>query len=404
MKILYVHQHFSTPSGGVGTRSYEMAKAMTAAGHKVTIVCGSYANATTGLSQNFYWFTRRGNVDGIDVIEIDISCSNNQGLLIRAKAFLLFAFVSCFLALSLQYDLILATSTPLTTAFPGILAKWFRRKRFIFEVRDLWPELPKQMGVIKNPILLFLMRKLEKLAYQSADHCVGLAPGIVESIAQDVTPAKVSLIPNGCDLDLFKQKQTGGDNGILPKLATKFTAVFTGTHGRANGVRAILDTASLLQDRTDISFLLIGDGALKPLLVEEARKMGLNNIYFETPLPKRSLAELLPTCSVGLQVLTNIPAFYYGTSPNKFFDYIASGLPVVTNYPGWIADLVRQHSCGLSVTPDNPQAFADAITRLADDSETVKKMGVHSRKLAEANFDRSLQAQEMVRLIQQVNC
>ena len=132
--------------------------------------------------------------------------------------------------------------------------------------------------------------------------------------------------------------------------------------------------------------------------------MGLNNIYFETPLPKRSLAELLPICSVGLQVLANIPAFYYGTSPNKIFDYIASGLPVITNYPGWIADLVRQHSCGLSVTPDNPQAFADAITRLADDSETVKKMEIRSRKLAEANFDRSLQAQEMVRLIQQVNC
>ena len=400
MHILYLHQHFSTPRGSVGTRSYEMARALIADGHSVTVVCGSYSTANTGLENEFCRGKRTGVLDGIQIIELAIPCSNSSTFFSRIWSFASFSIRSCWLALTAKYDLIFATSTPLTVAVPGLVGKWIRRKRFIFEVRDLWPELPKQMGVIKNPLLLFLMRLLEKSAYRSADHCIGLAPGIVQAIAKDINPSKVSLIPNGCDLDLFNQDKVHASQQSLSKLQTKFTIVFTGTHGQANGVGAILDVAALLQDREEISFLLVGDGALKPDLVESSKRRKLKNVYFESPLPKNSLAELLPECSVGLQVLANFPAFYYGTSPNKFFDYIASGLPVITNYPGWIADLINEYNCGIAVRPDDTEAFAHAIITIINSPDLMKKMGECSRKLAEKQFNRSAQAQMLVDVIQ----
>src|SRR5882672_4909188 len=204
MKLLYLHQHFSTPAGAMGTRSYEFARRLVERGHQVTMVCGSYDVANTGLDGPFDAGKRRGFVDGIDVIEIEAPYSNSTAMFRRAIIFCQFAMRSTFVALTSDYDIQFATSTPLTIAVPAIIAKILRRKPFVFEVRDLWPELPRAMGVIRNPLLLWIMDWLEFVAYHSANSCVALSPGIALGIARRGVPeSRVVTAPNGCDLDLF---------------------------------------------------------------------------------------------------------------------------------------------------------------------------------------------------------
>ena len=204
MKVLYYHQHFSTPQGATGNRSYAMARRLVRAGHEVTLVCGSYAGGQTGLTGPFRDGRRAGRVDGIQVIELELPYANRDGFLKRALTFVRFAWRSTWIALRRDYDVVFATTTPLTAGIPGICARWLRGKPFVFEVRDLWPELPKAMGVITNPLVLWALGVLEWLSYRSAQRLVGLSPGIVDGIARrGVARERITLIPNGCDLDIF---------------------------------------------------------------------------------------------------------------------------------------------------------------------------------------------------------
>ena len=174
MRVLYFHQHFSTPKGSTGIRSYEMARRLVSQGHEVTMVCGSYGGGNTGLAGDFSRGRREGKVDGIEVIEFDLAYSNADGFIKRSLLFLLFALRSVGVALTHQYDVLFATTTPLTAGIPGIFSRWLRGKPFVFEVRDLWPELPREMGVITNPVVLWAMGVLEWVSYRSAHRVVGL--------------------------------------------------------------------------------------------------------------------------------------------------------------------------------------------------------------------------------------
>lgn len=395
MKILYFHQHFSTPKGSAGIRSYAMAQSLIRNGHQVTMVCGSFGAGQTGLTQPFNKGMRRGTVDGIDIIEFELPYSNALSFLKRILIFLSFAFKSIKVALTEEYDVVFATTTPLTAGIPGIFAKWFRRKPFVFEVRDLWPELPKAMGVIKNPIVLWMMSVLEWTSYHSADRLVGLSPGIVDGIIKrGIAPEKVASIPNGCDLDIFaSEHQAWRPEGVQP---TDLMAIFTGTHGLANGLNAVLDAAVELKkrQRTDIKLVLVGDGMRKKALLERAAELQLDNVIFHDPVNKTKLAGLMASADIGLQILANVPAFYYGTSPNKFFDYISAGLPVLNNYPGWLAELITKEQCGFAVPPENPQAFADALEQAANQRERLIEMGRNGQQVAREQFNRSILSQK----------
>lgn len=397
MRILYFHQHFSTPEGSSGIRSYEMARRLVLQGHKVTMVCGSYGGGNTGLEGPFISGKRAGQVDGIDVIEFDLAYSNSDGLFVRAITFLKFALKSIGVSLTHNYDVLFATSTPLTAGIPGIVARWVRRKPFVFEVRDLWPELPREMGVITNPVILSVMSILEWLSYRSANRCIGLSPGIVEGIKKrGVKDEKVTLIPNGCDLTIFSGKiKPWRPEGVDD---TDLMAVFTGTHGVANGLDAALDAAVELKKRgrKDIKIVLIGQGKLKSNLQHRAGVELLDNVYFYPPVNKKKLAELMAASDIGLQLLANVPAFYFGTSPNKFFDYISAGLPVLNNYPGWLAEMIVYNDIGYSVPPENASAFADALEHAADNRALLPTMGRKAQALAKKEFDRQILADQWV--------
>ncbi|WP_436872833.1 glycosyltransferase family 4 protein [Acinetobacter haemolyticus] len=395
MKILYFHQHFSTPQGATGIRSYAMARKMIENGHQVTMVCGNSGRAQTGLEIPFEKGIRRGVIDGIEIIELDLPYSNKLSFIKRIFLFLIFALKSIKLIFSEKYDLVFATSTPLTAGIPGIFAKWIRRKPFIFEIRDLWPELPKAMGVIKNPIILWMMSVLEWLSYHSADRLIGLSPGMVEGIIKrGIDPQKVVSIPNGCDLDIFaSEHQYWRPEGVKK---SDLMAIFTGAHGLANGLDAVLDVAQVLQkrQRKDIKLVLVGDGMTKKALMERAAQLKLENVIFHDPVNKAKLAGLMASADIGLQILANVPAFYYGTSPNKFFDYISAGLPVLNNYPGWLAELITKEQCGFAVPPEDPQIFANALEQAANDRVNLKEMGLKAQLIAKTQFNRDDLSQE----------
>ncbi|WP_375175168.1 glycosyltransferase family 4 protein [Pseudooceanicola sp.] len=397
MHILYFHQHFSTPQGSAGTRSYEMAQALIREGHSVTMVCGSYAHGNTGLATPFARGRRRGVVEGIDVIEFDLDYGNHMGFLQRVSVFAKFAFGSIGVALREPADVVFATTTPLTAGLPGVFARWLTRKPFVFEVRDLWPELPKAMGVITNPVVLWLMSVLEWVSYRSADRLVGLSPGIVEGIAaRGVDKSRIAMVPNGCDMDLFAAPEDAWrPDGVRDD---QLLAVFTGTHGNANGLDAVLNAAEVLKERgcDEIRIALVGQGREKPKLMKQAEERGLDNVLFLDPVPKNKLTGLMAGADVGLQVLRNVPAFYFGTSPNKFFDYISAGLPVVNNYPGWLAGLIEESDCGFAVPPDDPVAFAEALLVAASDREALRRKGVNGQELAKTRFARSKLSSEWV--------
>lgn len=415
----------------MGTRSYEFAKRLVAAGHEVTVLCGtSHLVSLEGAL-----------AAGIDVRQISVRASNSDGFLRRAWAFVRFALQAGWVAVRVDCDLVYATSTPLTVGLPALAAKYLRGRRMIFEVRDLWPELPKAMGIIRNPLALTLLDWFEQRCYRGADACVGLAPGIVEGIQRKAPGKRVELIPNGCDLEMFgvskvesgkreeetfesgKWKWESG-NGKVEAPIEKFedecvsyrgtsafrfpistlTALFCGAHGRANGLDAVLDAAAELKRRGSdrVQLLFVGDGQQKASLQARAAREGLDNCTFLDPMPKPELARLMGHCDLGLMILADIEAFQFGTSPNKFFDYIAAGLPVLCNYPGWVSEMLAEHECGLSVPPGDAAAFADDLLHLEANRSEGEAMGERSRELAAQSFNRDVLFRRLEQLIGEV--
>jgi len=392
MRILYFHQYFCTPEGNTGLRSYQMAKHLIKSGHNVTMVFVESPRLKSPLGGIPYERgIRRGSYDGIDLIEFNIQYSNKMSLMKRSFIFIKYSVRSIGLVFHEKFDVVFATSTPLTAGIPGIIMKTLgRRKPFVFEVRDLWPELPLAMGVVKNKFFLKILRVLEFLSYNKADVCIGLSPGIEEGIKKRLKKYKpVYMIPNGCDLELFKPGNY--PKNIYPGCnENHFISVFIGAHGMANGLDAALDAAAELKKNKsarNIKIVLIGDGKLKDQLVKRAKEEKLDNVIFLDPVPKKEIVNYLRAADVGLMLLADIPAFYYGTSPNKFFDYISSGLPVLNNYPGWLAEMIQENNLGMVTKPGDAREFANALLAMSADRNRLIIMGENARNFAEENFD-----------------
>ena len=401
MHVAYIHQHFSTTRGATGTRSYEMSQRLLRAGHRVTMICGVY-EAGDQCAESSERVTEC-EIDGIRVLRVAEPYANRMGFSRRVLAFGRFARTATQLVCRLDADLVFATSTPLTVGIPGMKGAQRLHVPFVFEVRDLWPELAIALGVIKNSVLKWYTRRLERNIYHAADRIIALAPGIKEGICRTGYPAdRVATIPNSCDLELFRPTdEIRWDERFGPP--DEFRLVFTGAHGLANGLDAVLKAAVELKRRgvTGIRFVLIGDGGQRNGLMRSSRVEGLDPlITWVKPIPKNELARILPQMDIGMMLLKNVPAFYYGTSPNKFFDYIACGLPVLNNYPGWIAELIKGNRCGIVVPPDDPQSFADAVIRLRDAPDELVAMGRRARQLAESQFSRDVLGDQLVAILE----
>jgi glycosyltransferase involved in cell wall biosynthesis len=400
LRILYLHQHYSSPSGSTATRSHAFAQALATRGHAVTIACGRYEGATTGLTGPFRRGRRTGRAGGVEVVEFDIPCANAMGLPARAAAFLRYAAATSRLAVTRRFDLVVASSTPLTVALPALAARALRGTPFIFEIRDPWPELPRALGGVPGPALA-AMERLADAACRRAAAVIALTEGMAETaLARGADPAGVHVVPNGCDLGLFGPHIAGWQ----PEQAspTECLALYAGAHGKANGLGTLLDAAAILRARgeTRLRLLLVGQGAEKPALIARAEAERLINVTFLDPMPRPALGALQAGCQVALHLLADVPAFAEWTAPNKLMDGLAAGRPVVTNQPGRAARLVQDGPSGIAVPPGDAAALADALQRLAADRTLREAMGRAARHQAVTRWDRRLLAAQFCAVVE----
>lgn len=383
MKILYIHQYFNTPEYGGSTRSYWISQELIKNGHEVVMVTSTRDKAEDGTKKI---------VDGIEVIYLETPYSQNMGLLGRLKAFMKFMWKSTRVAFKEKNTaLVIATSTPLTVGVPALLLKKLKRTPYLFEVRDLWPEVPIQMGALNNYFLRTAALWLEKSIYKNAAHIVALSPGMEAGVLQTGIGAnKVTMIPNMSKIDHFYVRPQ--NLALLDKYHLKkdnFKLVYFGSMGLSNGIDYILDTAKLLKAHTDIDFVFIGYGSMIDALLENCKKEHLGNVHFLGRFGIKETAELVNVCDVSLVTFANIPILYTN-SPNKLFDSLSAGKPIIVNSKGWTKAMVETHHCGVYVDPESPEDFADKILELKKDPERLSLMGKNARILAETTYDKSI--------------
>src|SRR5690554_3946986 len=396
MNILYIHQYFKTPKEPGGTRSYWLAQELLKNGYEVTMIT---INKYQKESVKEY------NADGIKVVSYGIFYNQSMGIKDRLKSFTDFMVKSTRYALkhSKEYDFVFATSTPLTVGIPALLAKWFKKKKYIFEVRDLWPEVPIQMGAFKNPLIIGLTRWLEKTIYKNAEHVIALSPGMQDGVIKYIPKEKTSMIPNMAKMDEFWPREK---NMVLAqKLGLKpdsFKIVHFGSLGIANGAHTIIASAKLMKDVEDVDFLFVGGGATEKALQSEVNKHQLDNVKFLGRFPMKEVSEIVNFCDVSMVSFLDLPILYTN-SPNKLFDSLSAGKPIIVNSAGWTKEMVEEHNCGYYVNPNKPQELADKIIHLKENPETVEKMGENSRILAETVYDKSILTKQFVDTVQNVS-
>jgi glycosyltransferase involved in cell wall biosynthesis len=274
-----------------------------------------------------------------------------------------------------------------------------KRAKFLFEVRDLWPAFAIQLGVLRNPAWIWISLGMEKFLYRRADCLVVNSPGFIDHLAaHGGSNAKIRLVKNGVDPAMFDPASKGSEFRTRNNLQGKFIALYAGAHGVSNDLEVLLTAADLLRDDPRIRFVLVGDGKEKPVLALRATEMKLNNVVFLPPVPKQEMPEVLAAADCGIAILKAIPL--YGTTyPNKVFDYMAAGRPVVLAIDGVIRKVVEDAGAGLAVPPGNPRALAEAVRTLADDPARARDMGRRGRMCVEGDFNRKDQARQMEKVL-----
>lgn len=394
MKIVYIHQYFKTPSEPGGTRSYWMAKQLIKNGHEVIIIT---SKAMVGKN------TEEKNIDGIKVVYINEYYNQKMTVFKRLKVFLKFSYKSTYEAFKQRNtDLVIATSTPLTIGIPALFLKWFKKTPYIFEVRDLWPEVPIQMGAIKNLILIWLTRLFEKIIYKNAKHVITLSPGMQQGVVKYIPIDKTSMIPNMAKKDEFWPREK--DFNFMKRLGlnTKsFKLIHFGSLGTANGAFTIIESAKLLKNNDDFEFIFIGGGSTELELKDLCTKYNLKNVHFLGSFSLYKTSEIVNLCDVSIVSFLDLPILHTN-SPNKLFDSLSAGKPIIVNSAGWTKDLVEKHSCGFYVNPNYPVDLVNKLSQLKDNTDMMKLMSENGRLLAETVYDKSILCNEFLKVIKKV--
>jgi glycosyltransferase involved in cell wall biosynthesis len=368
-----------------------------ASGHKVTIITGHYDIG--GLEKSSGLFNRKV-IDGINVRVVGIQYSNKQSFLRRIISFIMFMFCSIFTGLGTKKaDIIYATSTPLTVGIPAIILKCFKRIPFVFEVRDQWPQIPIEMGLIKNSILKKVLLWLEKRIYKSSSCIVALSPGMAEGIEKVTANKKpIYVVPNSCDIELFQPDIDGSNLRKEYGWEDKIVFLHFGAIGRANGLEFVIDVAEKVKDHKNILFVMVGEGSEKQHLRQLILKKNLDNVEMRDCLPKSKLPELLAACDLSMVIFADFPILQHN-SANKFFDSLSAGKPVLLNYSGWQRELLENNNAGLGCDACNLDEFTKKITYFESHKNELAVMGKNSRLLAEQKFDRSKLAADVLEVL-----
>jgi glycosyltransferase involved in cell wall biosynthesis len=405
LDVLYFHQYFATRRRSTATRSYELARRLVERGHRVTIVSRDTRMLEAGRDGRPPGrLVARERVDGIDVLFLNVPYANRYPTPVRLASFTAFAIAAGVAgALERRPDVVFASSTPLTIGIAGLATARLKRVPFVFEVRDLWPAVPVELGALRARPAVLSAEWLERRLYDGADRIVVLSEGAQRDLECRGIPAeKLALIPNAADLDVFRPGVV--DDGFRARhgLEGRFVALYAGAIGRANGLDQLVDAAAALRTAGEprVSIVVLGDGGERPRLERRVNELGLENIRFLPPVPKDELAGIIGAADVTLTIFAPYPVLETN-SPNKFFDSLAAGKPVVVNLDGWLRRLVEENDAGAWVPAGNPDALATRLAVLATDPQHIATMGRNARALAEREFSRDLMAERLARTLEE---
>ena len=377
MNILYLHQYFNTPSMPGSTRSYEFAKRLVARGDTVHMV------TTNWQGKSKLSFT---NESGINVYWAPIPYANKMNFLRRIWAYLGYVWFTFIIGHKLNYDLIIASSTPLTIAIPALWLKRAKRAKMIFEVRDLWPQLPIAIGALKSPIMIKIAQFLEKKAYAGSEKVIALSIGMNSVLKERVPSNKISVVTNLSDRKNFKVSDQRGINfrKNYPGISNHPLIVYTGVFGRVNGVIYLVEIAKEIQKiNPNVRFLLTGDGFEGEKIKKQSIKYNLLNkiLFMERYLPKNEMPDLLSAATITTSFFIDLPEMGHN-SANKFFDGLAAGKPIMINYGGWQADLLKESGAGFIIPQNNSSQAAKILNDVLTNDETLNQMKKASRQLS----------------------
>jgi glycosyltransferase involved in cell wall biosynthesis len=391
MKILFLSQYFPPEMGAPAARVSELSRCWVESGAEVTVVT-TFPNHPNGCVPPEYRgkLFQREERDGYRVLRSWIYVAANKGFLRRVICFLSFMISSTLTALfrGRRCDVVIATSPQIFTGLAGWVVSVVKRRPFVLEIRDLWPDSAIQLGVLRNPVSIGLSRRLESFLYRRADLIVPVSQSIREAIRkQGVPEERIQTIPNGIDPDLFRPADRDNEKRRDLGVGDAFLVSYIGTHGMAHGLERVVEAAHLLRDRADIHFVFIGDGARKEAVVQRARELGVQRIVFLSPQPKIDVPKYLAASDLSLVSLLDLPVFAT-VLPSKMFEIMACGRPVLLIGKGESANLLRESEAGKTLDSYTPESVANAIRELADNPERSRQFGENGRRYVLEHFNR----------------
>jgi glycosyltransferase involved in cell wall biosynthesis len=403
LHILIIHQSFASLGEAGGTRHHELARYLAGCGHRVTIITSSISYLS-GKPQ--IGASDRGNkveMDGerITILRTYTYNAIHRSFIHRVLAFLSFMISSFIAGLGVRsVDLVWGTSPPIFQGITAWLLARLKRVPFLFEVRDLWPAFAIQVGVLKQPLLIRASLALERFLYAHADRVMVNSPGFIEHV-RERGARRIELIPNGADPAMFQPESRGESFREQHHLTGRFVVLYAGAHGLSNDLGIVVEAAGLLEADPEIQIVFLGDGKEKPALVASAQSRGLKNVHFLPPVPKTEMGDVLAAADACLAILKPIP-LYATTYPNKVFDYMAAGRPVVLAIDGVIREVVESSGAGIAIKPGDAVELAGAVRRLAGLPDRGRSMGAAGRQCIERDFSRVNLARQLAFLLEEM--
>lgn len=372
MHILFLTDNFPPEVNAPASRTFEHAREWVRAGARVTVITGA-PNFPRGEVfpgyRNRLW--QRERIDGIDVVRVWTFITANEGFAKRIADYMSFMFSAALAALFVRkVDVVVGTSPQFFTACAAWFVGLVKRRPFVFELRDLWPESIKAVGAMSHSRAIALLERIEWFLYRSAAHVVSVTESFrTHLIAGGIGPERISVVTNGVDLGNFSPRPKDAELLQSMGLGGAFVAGYIGTHGLAHGLDTLLDVAAQMPRMADgrrLVILLVGDGAQKQLLRERASRERLDNVVFVDTVPKQEIARywsLLDACIIHLK---RTPLFET-VIPSKLFEAMGMGVPIVMGVAGEAAAIVRQEQCGIAVAPESATEIAGALQALEAD-------------------------------------
>ncbi|WP_169777284.1 glycosyltransferase family 4 protein [Campylobacter mucosalis] len=402
MRILFLTDTFMPEATAPAIRTLEHAKEWQKQKDvKVTIITcvPNYpaGKVFDGYKNKFY---QKEIIDGIEVIRVWSYMAPNSGFLKRVLDFISFAIMAFFVGLFQKFDIVIATSPQFFTTWAGFALSKIKRKPWIFEVRDLWPESIKAVGAIKNNLAIKFLEKIELGLYKSSDKIVVVSDAFKDNlIFRGINGDKIDVVTNGSNLDLFKPQEKNEKLLNDLKLQNKLVVGYIGTHGMAHGLDFIIKALKNIQDDR-VHFLFVGDGAVKSDIVKLAEVLRLTNITFLNPVNKIEVPKYLSLCDISLVPLRNNETFN-SVIPSKIFESSAMQIPILLGVCGQARLIIEKYNAGIYFEPENQDDFLLKLNLLISDKNLYKNC--QNGCLALANdFDRKVLANKMLCVIRNI--